>query len=89
MKPEYVEEMKKLGLPWDDQVEFLILLQNCAISPEVYHWIPAFLLKAANEYHALKSAVEELRDELSRLQSVVGEEDYAIIEQKLKETEGL
>jgi hypothetical protein len=37
----------------------------------------------------LKSAVEELRDELSRLQSVVGEEDYAIIEQKLKDAEGL
>jgi len=41
------------------------------------------------ENAALKSAVEELMDELSRLQSVVGEEDYAIIEQKLKDAEGL
>jgi hypothetical protein len=42
-----------------------------------------------NQHHALKSAVDDLREELSRLQSVVGEEDYAIIEQKLKETEEL
>jgi len=51
--------------------------------------VAEFIVKAAREYHALKSAVDDLRDELSRLQSVVGEEDYLIIEQSLKQTEGL
>jgi predicted RNase H-like nuclease (RuvC/YqgF family) len=47
------------------------------------------LVHLETENAELKNAVEELMDELSRLQSVVGEEDYAIIEQKLKDAEGL
>jgi chromosome segregation ATPase len=44
---------------------------------------------AGAENAELKKAAEELRDELSRLQYVVGEEDVLLIEQKLGETEGL
>jgi hypothetical protein len=54
MKPEYAEEMKRLRLPWK-----YIPVAGYTDDTE------AFITKAANEYHALKNAVEELRGLLS------------------------
>jgi cell division protein FtsB len=75
-----------------DKEELVAVLKNCPILTQdtikiVEQANKIIALEAENA--KLKSAVDDLREELSRLQSVVGEEDCLIIEQSLKKTEGL
>jgi hypothetical protein len=57
--------MKRLGLPWSQEDEFCLILDSegglVADVSETSKAKAEHLFKAANEYHALKSAVEELR----------------------------
>jgi hypothetical protein len=70
MKPEYVEEMKKLGVPWFCNQSEGIWSESGDFSIPIFTpetdsvEILEFATLAANEYHALKSAVEELRKQL-------------------------
>jgi hypothetical protein len=81
MNPEYVEEMKKLGVPWK-----YIPVGSYTDDTE------AFIIKAANEYHALKSAVEELWDALRESNAMWHEltgSKLPIVEAALNKTEGI
>jgi hypothetical protein len=93
MKPEYVEEMKKMGVPFRE-IELLGVCDKRRnnLSEKQFD----FAFKAANEYHALKSAVEELRDAVKEtLGAWHGgtmndvRAAMTLMEEALKETEGL
>jgi hypothetical protein len=68
MKPEYVEEMKKLGVPWFCDQSEGIWSESGDVNIPIFTpetdsvEILEFATLAANNYHALKSAVEDLRD---------------------------
>jgi hypothetical protein len=97
MKPEYVEEMKKLGVPWsEDYIWDRINALNNECVGEIDLDFVEFAILATNNYHALKNAVEELRDAAKEtLGAWHGgtmndvRAAMTLMEEALKETEGL
>jgi len=83
MKPEHKAEYDKLGLPWNTDSVDITDARGFWLEPSGCD----FAILAANKHHDLLEQVEQLRNELSRLQAVCGEEDYMYIEDLLKETE--
>jgi hypothetical protein len=98
MKPEYKAEYQKLGLPISirfiggKEPHVFSISDDKYIAPlgAVPQRLQDHIEKSANNYHALKSAVEELREALDyALSHEPCDETDSVMEKALKQTEGL